>query len=496
MKTDDDGGLKLASLQRKLDESIANGASHFVIPSGVHTFDGVDLIADGAQDLVISGHPAGSVTLLFSCNFGVVLRSCTNVSVHNITVGYVEPCYSQGSVTGKGKGTITYTVDAGFPTLDSPPMASRLRSLIVKVISWDPVTKLKIGVRLLNHSIPVRKLGPRSFEIGAGAEIGNIVTVGPRAGHTLLLTNCSRCGVLGVTIHGTSDMALVEYGGGGANVWRGNRVVRNETQSPMGLLASIADVFQSSGCEHGPLVQDNELSFAGDDCMNIHNYLSVVMRNDALDKKRVLVLDAVGEAALTGEGFPFHQDLNTFARVRVGDVARVYDKHLGLSLATAVTAHEEADATTCQPLANETLQGMGFRAGTRAWVGRVFCYWVTLRDEIPESILPRAYVNIDRPARPLRIFFVLRTRITTSYACRVETGTCSVPGLPHTVAHIDRLSNPGAIVRNNSLHDCGGLRFKSIGGQVLGNRLHRTVGIEVVMWPVSHSLRAKAPASC
>ena len=67
----------------------------------------------------------------------------------------------------------------------------------------------------------------RSYNVWAGVEVGQVVAVAPRFGHTVLLTNCTSCGVQRLTIHGSSDMAMVEYGGGGANHWRGNRVVRN-----------------------------------------------------------------------------------------------------------------------------------------------------------------------------------------------------------------------------------------------------------------------------
>eukprot|EP01047_Picozoa_sp_COSAG01_P136261 COSAG01_NODE_66620_length_269_cov_1.188235_1_plen_89_part_11 len=88
-------------------------------------------------------------------------------------------------------------------------------------------------------------------------------------GHTVVLTNCSSCTVENLTVHGASDMALVEYGGGGGHVWRGNRVVRNLAKRPTGLLVSNADIFQSSGVEVGPLVEGNEFTYGGDDCMNI-----------------------------------------------------------------------------------------------------------------------------------------------------------------------------------------------------------------------------------
>ena len=185
--------------------------------------------------------------------------------------------------------------------------------------------------------------------------------------------------------------------------------------------------------------------------MNIHNYLSVALKRDASDKKRVLLLDGVGEAALVGEGYAFHQDLNTFSRVQIGDVARLYDEHtLSLQLTSAVAAVKESTAEADLLFANQTLAAMGFHGGTRAWVGRVRCYWVNFAEEIPDGVLA--------PPEPGH----------------------RAPGL---FVNIDRLSNGGAVVRGNTLKECGGLRFKSIGGSVTGNSFNRTVGISILIWP-------------
>ena len=134
--------------------------------------------------------------------------------------------------------------------------------------------------------------------------------------------------------------------------------------------------------------------------MNIHNYFSVVVKQDHTNPKRVLLLDGVGAHDIVGDSeysyayMPLHQELNTFARVRDGDVARVYDeKTLGLHLTTTVVAREESTERADLLLANETLAAMGFQTNTRAWVGTVRCYWVTLKDEIPSAVLTRAFIN-------------------------------------------------------------------------------------------------------
>ena len=234
------------------------------------------------------------MTFLFTCNWGLVLRSSTNVSVSGVTIGYDPPCYSQGVIQSAstpsralfGHSSFTYTLDEGFPAPIGESATSDARfaqAPIVKCICWDPHTQLSLGLKKLAYTSGsptiqgprhIKHLGGRSYElgiIGNASDLyrpGDIVTISPRAGHTVLLTNSSSCTIEGLTIHGSSDMTLVEYGGGGAHTWRGNRVVRNTTKLPLGLLVSNADIFQSSGCERGPLVESNELTFAGDDCMS------------------------------------------------------------------------------------------------------------------------------------------------------------------------------------------------------------------------------------
>ena len=184
--------------------------------------------------------------------------------------------------------------------------------------------------------------------------------------------------------------------------------------------------------------------------VNIHNYLSLIIKRDPGNPKRVLLLDGVGAHDIVGDSHyadaysSWHQDLNTFARVRDGDVARLYDqKNLSWQLTSTVVAHEETTEHSDLVLANSTLAKMGFQTNTRAWVGKVRCYWVTFRNDIPSAVLPPAagYVNIDR------------------------------------------LSSGGAVVRRNKFEECGGTRFKSIGGQVLDNSFKRTNAISIVIWP-------------
>lgn len=180
---------------------------------------------------------------------------------------------------------------------------------------------------------------------------------------------------------------------------------------------------------------------------DIHNYVSVAIKRDNANPKRVLLLDGVGAHDIVGDGYyadayeSWHQQLNTFSQAKIGDVVRVYDeKQLELHLTTAVVAFEESTEQADLALANQTLAAMGFQTNTRDWVGKVRTYWVSLQDEIPAEVWSHAFINIDR------------------------------------------LSSGGAVVRGNTFSSCGAVHFKSIGGTVEDNFMNKTAGIGIMIW--------------
>ena len=62
----------------------------------------------------------------------------------------------------------------------------------------------------------------------------------------------------------------------------------------------------SSGASHGPLVEGNEWSYSGDDCVNIQNYVPVVLR---VEGSRALLMDSLGNQELTGASSHKRQSL-------------------------------------------------------------------------------------------------------------------------------------------------------------------------------------------
>ena len=141
-------GDKSEQLQRDLNAAIAAGSSTLAIAPGVYRFGPKrDLLLNNARDLSITPGGGGNVILLFTCNWGLVLRSSINVSVSDVTIDYDPPCFSQGVVesstpsrTRWGHSTFTYTLDEGFPApigVSATSDARFAQAPIVKCIRWE-----------------------------------------------------------------------------------------------------------------------------------------------------------------------------------------------------------------------------------------------------------------------------------------------------------------------------------------------------------------------
>jgi hypothetical protein len=87
----------------------------------------------------------------------------------------------------------------------------------------------------------------------------------------------------GVTIHAGGNMGFLETQGPGGHVYKRVRIIRNPNSD--GLVALNADGFHSSDVGKGPSLEDSEISFTGDDFVNIHNRMLVVCEDLSTDEE-------------------------------------------------------------------------------------------------------------------------------------------------------------------------------------------------------------------
>jgi len=428
----------------------------FQVPTGEYNFGSQSLLLSGASSFEVDGQGA---TLWFSCGFGVQIHDSASVHVHNLTIDYDPPCFAQGVITSvePGRTLIHAIFDAHFMR----PEIGFLANYTPKIAYWDPQTKLM----LRNHSVPFSAINnflanstrvsahswsyvlelkapidiSRTPSVGAGslitvhARMDNGVYNGPAQAY--LVWNSSAIVSEDVSIFGSGAMGFVEGLGEGGNTYRRVRVSRRNRRGSdtLRLLSTNVDGMHSGQLHHGPLFEDSEVAYTGDDLGNIHTRMEIVLKR--LSDHALLLLDTeeghtLGAAGFVGAKLTFRR-LSTFAFAGSAHVAAVLD--IGLPDGWKDPA-AYADNLTA------TLNKAPYHAAVRL-----------------NTILPRAYV----------------VNFTESLPAQVE-GMWSL-------FQSDSRENSGAIVRNNHWHDgyARVLLCRSSNSVISDNRFERAGGLLV-----------------
>ena len=158
---------------------------------------------------------------------------------------------------------------------------------------------------------------------------------GQAGGLTYLITNSTRILTVNHTIHGGATEAVVEAGGEGGHSYHNLRLIRRVGQHPVRLLAANADGFHSSCVRIAPKLIDSEISFTGDDLLNIHNRMSLVLR--PLSSTSAFIIDTEGSSS------PGDYDESTylFPETRAGDTIVFWALKTLAAAGTATVASAE-----------------------------------------------------------------------------------------------------------------------------------------------------------
>jgi hypothetical protein len=372
-----------AELQSQIDQAVVAGEpTDVIVKPGKYIFTGESLRIYAAHSLRILGQ--GTASLWFTCGFGVHIANSSNVTISGLEQDYIWPCFAQGVVlntstaehaTGTtgwvaAKFDLVHFANPGNRTLfpwvvgvvpfaaDQPPPTNHIS---VKATFFDKSTTRMIahGNHLVKNCTCVGDICRITFT-GAISPAGSVqpgdlatvhyrlglanpstlepVKTGERGGLTYLVVNSSHVLTVDYTLHGGGTEAIVETGGNGPNTFRRVRVTRRPVNSlagygPVRLLASNADGFHSSCVVHGPTLEDSEFAFTGDDLLNIHSRIDIVLQ--VLSATAAYIIDAEGVSA------PGDYDVSTLMleRTQVGDTLAFFKLQSLAPIATRTVMH-------------------------------------------------------------------------------------------------------------------------------------------------------------
>lgn len=341
-------------------------------------------------------------------------------------------------------------------TLGTIAHGNHLFNNISKTSSAGTTTTYRLGYS--GCVSPVGVVQPGAALATLHPRLGLANGTGVAGGLTYLVTNASRVHTINVTLHGGATEAVVEGGGEGNHTYQNIRIVRptlvwdprrlvcnknNELpeakpscvtrlsislshthalslsfffsfflqvrrngQRPVRLLAANADGFHSSCVRIGPKLLDSEISFTGDDVLNIHSRLSIVLQ--PLTATSAYMIDTEGSSSpadydestlmlqqtRVGDTIAFSElgSLAANGSAVVQDLARVYDPAV---VAAAVAAFSEINQLEVSLAARKNSQrsthnqrdcyGMSWLNAEPSWP----LFWLgTTADWHPMTFLP------------------------------------------------------------------------------------------------------------
>jgi hypothetical protein len=269
-----------------VEDALRRGERKIVIPPGNYRIapkgNGGELwVLAGVKDVEII---ADGVTMTGTKLMRALgLYRCSNLTIRGLVVDYDPLPFTQGEIIAAADdgGSIDVKIHAGYPKkpyarIDIIDPKTRFRKQRMPFL-WG--TK---GEMISEDVVRVKLPG-----IGKFARPGDLASLstGQEAGapHGISIDQCERIHFDHVTIHSAPGMGILEADGEGGSTFTHCRIIPGPM--PAGateerLLSSSWDAFQSKTIRKGPLIENCEITHAGDDSWSVQSSDFVVLKND------------------------------------------------------------------------------------------------------------------------------------------------------------------------------------------------------------------------
>lgn len=315
-------------LLEALERAKAEQATELVIEPGDYRFrKNVGCELEGFSDLTIQ---ARGVTFYFEREVKDLIKpvnrlsllNCKNVSIIGLCIDYDPLPWIQAQIVDlhsdeanseyylKARLMDEFTpVESGMNQLfffkeDGsfiPPIGAPFQDRMVPLEGRD----IRIDVPQWIIQSIVEKKSAHPDQPGSGLQIGDYLVSTFRDEKGFLLQNCEKVKLEDVTLYASSGMGILERYGEGGNMYNRFSIIRRPSTSR--LFACCGDTFHCISVKNGAQITDCELSFSGDDGVNLFTFFGLITH-----------VYSATEAVFTKHGiqhFPFE----------VGETLKIYD---------------------------------------------------------------------------------------------------------------------------------------------------------------------------
>lgn len=266
-----------------VEDAVSNGRPTVQLPAGRHIVtDTVNI--RGAKNLTVDGQGSTIVFSLTDLNKqGFKIDNSENIRLKNFSIDYDPLPFTQGTISAMsddGKA-IEFRIHDGYPDYAGLFIVKRAYIFDAKTRRW------KTGVADL-YPREAKALSPRTGRIVLGAAepnvaVGDLIAFTTRAGAAVNAYWVNGLRVEDVTIYTAGSIAvIVRFPSGEDNYFR-FKVLRGAR--PAGayedrLMSTGADAFNYAYSRRGPVIENCEFEFMGDDSVNLHGVTFPVFKKD------------------------------------------------------------------------------------------------------------------------------------------------------------------------------------------------------------------------
>lgn len=321
-------------VMREVQAAVGRGEHRYVVVPGDYRFDGPytrDFVLEGVRNFAIEGEGA---TFWFHPRVGIRLKDCVGVTLRGLVIDTDPLPWWQGRIQSRDteKKTMDIALDAGYVPPGPDEFMARRR-----VLFFDPTTNQELPLldeRVMELSVPdaghirIERFDQKnafvSPRVGRNPVVGDRVVINNERwnGGNVHLENCADMVLEGLSLHGSANFAFHEFRGRGGNIYRNCRLIRRPGTGR--LMASRGDAFHSMLMERGPIVENCELSAAGDDLIAVQGFFSVAMEG-ARNARELLIATPFGRGMRVGSTVQLVRLPNgeTYAESKVVEMADV-----------------------------------------------------------------------------------------------------------------------------------------------------------------------------
>ena len=286
------------ALQSAINQAIASKLPSYTIPSGSTNFyfGNMSLVLTNSATQTPFTLYGNSSIFTFYPGWGVMIQYSNNLTVQDVTVAYSPSCFTQGVIvaTNPSQNTVDVQIENNYPIPD-PTVYAYFATPEIKLQFYNNQTRLRLpdqpGACLVNL---VGNQGNNIYRVQERTNfglyyppVGTLVTLSPRiANSSYEVPNYYKGQVWtvyrsefvvsrNIVLTGSGNFAILEYGGNGNHVFDNIQLIRGNNGEA--LLSSNTDGFHSFSTGTGATIINSFFSWHGDDSMNFHNRVQLVL---------------------------------------------------------------------------------------------------------------------------------------------------------------------------------------------------------------------------